>query len=235
MTSLDPLFSIGDQVTESIKVHRKMRHREALDRVVEMLQMVGIPSPERRIKDYPHQLSGGMRQRVMIGMAMACDPKLILADEPTTALDVTIQAQIFDLMIKLKERTGTSIILITHDMGVIAEMAKRVTVMYAGDMMERADVKDLFSNPLHPYTIGLLESIPGPDKTRLKTIPGIVPNLLDLPPGCPFSNRCPKAQSICFHQKPPLVAPHEMEGHLVRCWLYTSILDDENRDERSAG
>jgi peptide/nickel transport system ATP-binding protein/oligopeptide transport system ATP-binding protein len=192
-----------------------------------MLQMVGIHSPRKRIKNYPHQLSGGMRQRVMIAMALSCNPKLLLADEPTTALDVTIQAQILDLMNNLKSEIGTAIVLITHNLGVVAEMAQRVCVMYAGVVVEAADVKELFAAPLHPYTTGLLTSIPRLDmeaiKTdRLNTIPGIVPSLLDLPPGCRFSNRCDRAHKPCREREPPLISvfdgPHG--AHLVRCWLF---------------
>jgi oligopeptide/dipeptide ABC transporter ATP-binding protein len=223
MTSLNPVMRIGNQMVEAIKFHQKVPKREALNRSVELLKLVGISSPEKIIKDYPHQLSGGMRQRVMIGMALSCNPELMLADEPTTALDVTIQAQILNLMNKLKEKVGTSIILITHDLGVIAEMAEYVCVMYAGMVVETADVRTLFTQPVHPYTVGLLESIPRIDtdtegKVPLNTIEGVVPDLLDLPPGCSFSTRCSHVHDLCNESKPPL----EMieEDHFVRCWFY---------------
>jgi peptide/nickel transport system ATP-binding protein len=221
MTSLNPLFTIGRQIAEVFQLHQKLSRKEALDRSVEMLKMVGIPAPEKRIHEYPHQMSGGMRQRAMIAMALSCTPKLMLADEPTTALDVTIQAQILELMNKLKEEVGTSIILITHDLGVIAEMAQRVAVMYAGVIVEAAGVYDLFSNPCHPYTKGLLISIPRPGrnrtkKERLNTIPGVVPSLLNLPKGCRFRDRCAVASSRCDGKEPELV---EVEKeHFVRCW-----------------
>ncbi|MBW2146517.1 MAG: ABC transporter ATP-binding protein [Deltaproteobacteria bacterium] len=227
MTSLNPVFRIGNQIAEAIQLHQKVSKKEALERSVDMLQLVGIPSPEKRVKDYPHQLSGGMRQRVMIAMALSCNPKLMLADEPTTALDVTIQAQILNIMNKLKEEVGTSIILITHNLGVIAEMAQSVSVMYAGVVVENADVYTLFGEPLHPYTIGLLTSIPRADrdagkKTRLNTIPGIVPSLLELPVGCRFSDRCPHVHEPCTKWEPPLDPPTKTgkKDHLVRCWLH---------------
>jgi oligopeptide/dipeptide ABC transporter ATP-binding protein len=192
-----------------------------------MLKLVGIPSPEKRIRDYPHQLSGGMRQRVMIAMALSCNPKLMLADEPTTALDVTIQAQILNLMNRLKEQVGTAIILITHNLGVIAKMAQTVCVMYAGVVVETADVLTLFAHPLHPYTTGLLTSIPRTDRTggtkrRLNTIRGIVPSLLDLPVGCRFSDRCPEFHEPCRKWEPPLAGPADAtdSNHQVRCWLH---------------
>ena len=227
MTSLNPVFRIGDQIAEAIRLHQRVSKSAALEQAVEMLKVVGLPSPAKRIKDYPHQLSGGMRQRVMIAMALSCNPKLMLADEPTTALDVTIQAQILFLMDKLKEAIGTSIILITHDLGVIAKMAKNVCVMYAGVVVEYADVMTLFKEPLHPYTLGLLTSIPrvrrkGNQKKRLNTIRGIVPNLLDLPQGCRFSDRCPDTHDPCLKREPPLtpVLSDSDKTHLVRCWLH---------------
>jgi peptide/nickel transport system ATP-binding protein len=227
MTSLNPMLRIGCQIAESIRLHLNVSKNEAWDRSVAMLKRVGIPSAEKRIKDYPHQLSGGMRQRAMIAMALSCNPVLMIADEPTTALDVTIQAQILDLMNKLKEDVGTSIILITHDLGVIAEMAQNVCVMYAGVVVESADVKTLFNNPLHPYTMGLLASIPRIDrhagkKGRLSSIQGVVPSLMDLPEGCRFSDRCSQSYDPCRKWEPPLaplVNTAEMD-HLVRCWLY---------------
>lgn len=222
MTSLNPLFRIGEQISESIRLHLGLSKKEASNKSVEMLELVGIPSPKKRIYDYPHQMSGGMCQRVMIAIAICCQPKLIIADEPTTALDVTIQAQILDLIQKPREELGTSVILITHNIGIIAEVARHVIVMYAGKIMEHAMVIDLLENPLHPYTEGLLKSIPRLDdiqkRRRLHVIPGIVPNLLNLPKGCKFNNRCEKTSSKCFNEEPPLleVAP----GHTCKCWLY---------------
>jgi len=226
MTSLNPVFRIGRQMSETIRVHQNVSAKEALNRTLELLKMVGLSAPEKQIRDYPHQLSGGMRQRVMIAMALSCNPKLMLADEPTTALDVTIQAQILHLMNELKERVGTSIMLITHDLGVIAKMAQRVCIMYAGVVVETADVLTLFSNPLHPYTLGLLASLPRPqlageEKQRLNTIKGIVPSLLHLPMGCKFSDRCPSVFEPCKKWEPPLLAVDGSEGrHLVSCWLH---------------
>ena len=227
MTSLNPVFRVGDQIAETIKLHQQVSRREASDRAVEMLEQVGIPSPVRRARDYPHQLSGGMRQRAMIAMALSCNPALMLADEPTTALDVTIQAQVLDLMRKLREDAGTAIILITHNMGVTAEMADRVCVMYAGVAVEMTDVLTLFSQPLHPYTRGLLNSIPRADrrlkrKGRLNTIPGLVPSLLNLAPGCRFANRCSDVHEPCRISEPYLAPTPGTAGsrHLVRCWLY---------------
>ncbi len=222
MTSLNPVFRIGDQISEAIRLHQGLSKKEALCKSMEMLRLVGIPSPQKRVFDYPHQLSGGMRQRVMIAMALSCRPKLMIADEPTTALDVTIQAQILYLMQKLKEEIRTSIILITHNMGVIAETAQDVIVMYAGKIMEYADVENIFDNPQHPYTESLLESIPRLDqiekKKRLRVIPGIVPSILNLPPGCKFSDRCEKAFARCFQGEPPLFLIGQ--NHYSRCWLH---------------
>jgi peptide/nickel transport system ATP-binding protein len=222
MTSLNPVFQIGDQISEVLRLHEGMSRREAWDRSIEMLKMVGIPSPERRVQEYPHQLSGGMRQRAMIAMALACSPKLMIADEPTTALDVTIQAQILELINRLQKDKGMSVILITHNLGVIAETAQKVAVMYAGRIVEYAEVKPIFGNPMHPYTQGLLKSIPRLDedhtrKARLEAIPGLVPSLLELPKGCKFSNRCKYVFEKCGEE------PHLIEaepGHLVRCWLH---------------
>jgi len=222
MTSLNPVFQIGDQISEVLRLHEGMSRREAWDRSIEMLKMVGIPSPERRVQEYPHQLSGGMRQRAMIAMALACSPKLMIADEPTTALDVTIQAQILELMNRLQRDKGMSVILITHNLGVIAETAQKVAVMYAGRIVEYAEVKPIFGNPMHPYTQGLLKSIPRLDedhsrKARLEAIPGLVPSLLELPKGCKFSNRCKYVFEKCG-EEPELI---EAElGHMVRCWLH---------------
>jgi peptide/nickel transport system ATP-binding protein/oligopeptide transport system ATP-binding protein len=228
MTSLNPVFTVGFQISEVLRTHKGMSKAEARKRSIEMLTLVGIPLPEMRFDSYPHQLSGGMRQRVMIAMALACEPQIMLADEPTTALDVTIQAQILKLMNQLKERTGTSIVLITHDLGVIAKMATRILVMYAGTVVEEADVRDLFARPLHPYTQGLLNSIlrldPGRERRRqLYTIKGSVPSLYALPRGCRFSDRCPAVHEPCRVAEPPLVAPDDNPagGHKMRCWLHT--------------
>ena len=222
MTSLNPVFQIGEQIAEAFRIHRSMNRSEAREAAVEMLNKVGIPAPEKRADDYPHQLSGGMRQRVMIAMALACDPKLMLADEPSTALDVTIQAQILELMNLIKNTRGTGIILITHDLGVIAEMADRVAVMYTGMIVEEARVKDLLESPQHPYTMGLLKSIPRIEKgatgqrKRLHVISGMVPDLRHLPEGCTYQDRCPEVQAIC---KEPPVLERKTSGHLVRCWM----------------
>jgi peptide/nickel transport system ATP-binding protein len=222
MTSLNPVFRIGDQISEAIRLHQGLSKREAYAKSVEMLRVVGIPSAEKRVRDYPHQLSGGMRQRVMIAMAISCRPKLMIADEPTTALDVTIQAQILDIMQKLKEETGASIILITHNMGVIAETAQKIIIMYAGKLMERAMVEELFENPRHPYTESLLRSIPRLDqlgqKRKLHVIPGIVPSLLNVPEGCKFNDRCERSFPRCSEEEPPLFEIGS--GHTCRCWLY---------------
>jgi oligopeptide/dipeptide ABC transporter ATP-binding protein len=223
-TCLNPVFKIGDQISEVLNIHQSLGKEAGWKRSVELLRMVGIPEPQKRINSYPHEISGGQAQRVMIAMALACAPELLIADEPTTALDVTIQAQILDLMRDLREKTGTSIMLITHDMGVIAEMAERVIVMYAGQIVEEAPVKTLFAKPLHPYTQGLLGSIPvlGRVRERLDVIPGSVPNLLNPPPGCRFEPRCQACQAVarerCRVENPPL---REVEpGHWVRTWLY---------------
>ena len=219
MTSLNPVQTVGEQIVEAIRLHRAVSAAEARARALEMLRLVSIPSPETRLDEYPHQLSGGMRQRVMIAMALACDPKILIADEPTTALDVTIQAQILDLLRDLRERTGTAIMLITHDLGVVAELAHRVIVMYAGRIVEEAPVGLLFADPQHPYTLGLLGSIPrlGSDgDERLIAIEGVVPNPFALPPGCRFSPRCPLADARCKAEQPVLreITP----GHRAACW-----------------
>jgi len=222
MTSLNPVFTVGDQVAEVIGLHEKLSGREIRDRVIEAFRLVRIPAPESRIEEYPHQMSGGMRQRVMIAMALACHPKLMIADEPTTALDVTIQAQILDLMNKLKEETGASILFITHDLGVIAEMAQKVAVMYAGKIMEGADAETLFAEPKHPYTVGLMSSIPilgiGKKQKRLSTIAGVVPSLFNLPRGCLFSDRCTAVRKECVTMEPPMIDLGN--GHIVRCHIY---------------
>jgi oligopeptide/dipeptide ABC transporter ATP-binding protein len=225
-TALNPVFKVGEQLSEVLDVHQDLGKDAGRKRAIQLLKMVGVPDPERRAEAYPHELSGGMAQRVMIAMALACVPELLIADEPTTALDVTIQAQILDLMRDLRREMGTSVILITHDLGVVAEMAERVAVMYAGEIVEQTDVNSLFDQPLHPYTQGLIGSIPilGQLKERLDVIPGSVPNLVNLPVGCRFAPRCEArfkhGLSICTEIKPELdeVKP----GHYVRCWLYTS-------------
>jgi oligopeptide/dipeptide ABC transporter ATP-binding protein len=223
-TALNPVFKVGDQIAEVLSIHQDLGKEDGLQRAVELLKMVGIPEPEKRAQAFPHELSGGMAQRVMIAMALACVPELLIADEPTTALDVTIQAQILDLMRGLRNKVGASVVLITHDLGVVAEMAERVAVMYAGRIVEQADVKPLFANPHHPYTQGLMGSIPilGKIKERLEVIPGTVPNLVNLPPGCRFAPRC-KARiehqlQMCTETEPDLLAVSS--DHLVRCWLY---------------
>jgi len=217
MTSLNPVFTIGRQISEAIILHQKASRREARERAIEMLRLVGIPLPEKRIDEFPHQLSGGMRQRAMIAMALSCNPKLLIADEPTTALDVTIQAQILDLIRQLKDEVGMSVLLITHDLGVIAEMAQRVVVMYAGQIVEEACCDDLFADPRHPYTAALLRSIPRLEagKVRLHVIEGSVPNLLELPSGCRFHPRCTEAQDICRVKTPALSV---IDGRRVRCF-----------------
>ncbi|GAA4719679.1 ABC transporter ATP-binding protein [Brevibacillus fulvus] len=222
MTSLNPLHTVGRQIEEAVLLHRKVTKEEAKKRAIDMLKAVGMPRPEEIYGEYPHQLSGGMRQRVMIAMAMACDPKLIIADEPTTALDVTIQAQILELMQKLKEQTGTSIMLITHDLGVVAEMCDRVIVMYAGQVVEEAEINQLFESPKHPYTIGLMNSVPELDEEReyLETIPGSVPLAHQMPSGCRFAPRCSKAMPICSEKQPDLL---DLGGQKCRCWLYAEV------------
>jgi peptide/nickel transport system ATP-binding protein len=224
MTSLNPVFTCGEQIAEALRLHEGLGRRDAMDKTVEMLKLVHIPNAERRIKEYPHQLSGGMRQRVMIAMALSCSPNLLIADEPTTALDVTIQAQILELLNELKTKLRMAVMLITHDMGVIAETAQRVVVMYAAKVAEEAPVGELFKEPLHPYTQGLLRSIPRIDlaateKQRLETIPGTVPTLRgDIAPGCRFAPRCPFVKSVCTEKDP--VLKEVKPGHKVSCWLY---------------
>ena len=228
MTSLNPVLTIGRQIAEALTLHRGLSHRDALLRAVEMLKLVNMPEPERRTEQYPHQLSGGMRQRVMIAMALACNPRLLIADEPTTALDVTIQAQILDLMRRLKEKTGAAIVLITHDLGVVAEMAQRVVVMYAGRKVEEAPVALLFAQPRHPYTRGLLGSIPRlgeaqlAGRKRLAEIPGMVPSLREEIAGCIFAPRCAHATERCRREYPPL--EHKAAGHWVACWESDRII-----------
>jgi peptide/nickel transport system ATP-binding protein len=223
MTSLNPVYTIGDQITEVIRQHEGLSRREAFERTVEMLALVQIPDPRRRARDYPHQFSGGMRQRVMIAMALSCRPALLIADEPTTALDVTIQAQIMDLLAGIKSRMGMAILLITHSMGLVAGMAQRVAVMYAGKVIEEAPADDLFARPLHPYTQGLIQSIPrigrvAAQKARLEAIPGGVPRVINPQPGCRFAPRCRFASAVCREAEPPLreISP----GHKAACVLY---------------
>ncbi len=218
MTALNPVFTVGNQIAEVLTMHQAATRKEALGIAADLLQSVGIPSPEKRVSEYPHQLSGGMRQRVMIAMAIACRPSLILADEPTTALDVTIQAHILELLSQIQSEMGMAMILVTHDLGLIAERAHEVAVMYAGRIVEQADTVELFRNPLHPYTRGLIASIPKPGetrKTRLRTIPGTVPRLHDLPAGCTFAPRCDRKTGRC-HDEPDLI--EIKPGHRVRCW-----------------
>jgi oligopeptide transport system ATP-binding protein len=226
MTSLNPVLTIGDQIMESIQLHLKMSKKEALAKTIDMLRLVRIPAPEKRTKDYPHQFSGGMRQRVMIAMALSCDPDVLIADEPTTALDVTIQAQIIALMNEMQQRLGSAIILITHDLGVVAETCKNVLVMYAGNMVEYGSAEQIFAEPKHPYTMGLLASLPrldDRDRTRLVPIEGQPPNMLRLPRGCAFAPRCQYRMPICDE---PVPLYDFGGGHVARCFLY---------DERTAG
>ena len=224
MTSLNPVFTCGEQIAEALRLHEGLGRRDAMAKTVDMLKLVHMANPERRVKEYPHQLSGGMRQRIMIAMALSCNPKLLIADEPTTALDVTIQAQILELLNELKSKLGMAVLLITHDMGVIAETAQRVIVMYAAKVAEEAPVGDLFKEPLHPYTQGLLRSIPRIDlaatkRQRLEAIGGTVPTLMgDIPPGCRFAPRCPFVKAVCTERDP--VLKELKPGHKVACWLY---------------
>jgi oligopeptide/dipeptide ABC transporter ATP-binding protein len=223
MTALNPVYTIGDQIAETYITHQGLSRQEAIKNAAHMLKLVGIPAPEKRIYEYPHQLSGGMRQRAMIAMAMACRPALLIADEPTTALDVTIQAQILDLMLDLQEELGMSLMMITHDLGVIAEVSDQVVVMYAGEVIEYASIDTLFVEPRHPYTIGLIGSIPklgakfDGGKQALKEIAGMVPNLIQLPPGCLFAPRCERVMARCRKIRPPLFDLDS--GHQVKCWL----------------
>ncbi|SLM32359.1 dipeptide transporter; ATP-binding component of ABC superfamily [Desulfamplus magnetovallimortis] len=225
MTSLNPVFTIGDQISEMFVLHRKYTQKQAMEASIDMLARVQIPSPHKRVHEFPHQLSGGMRQRAMIAMALSCDPEILIADEPTTALDVTVQAQILDLMIRLKEDFGTAVQVITHDMGVIAEMADRIVVMYAGRVLEEANTIEMFQNTLHPYTQGLLKSIPllgsrtAGKYRKLTEIKGMIPSLYSLPEGCKFCDRCPHVMELCRKQEPQLF--HADNGHSVRCWLHS--------------
>ncbi len=234
MTSLNPVMTIGDQIAEVVRLHQSVSKAEALKKAEDMLRIVRIPVPEQRVKEYPHQLSGGMRQRAMIAIALACSPKVLIADEPTTALDVTIQAQILDLIVNLQKTLGTAVILITHDLGVVAETAERVIVMYAGRKVEEAGVVELFGNPLHPYTKGLLNSIPRLDlmrgveeaAPRLQEIPGIVPALTSLPKGCAFAPRCPLAEDKCQSEYPPYL--EKSPGHWAACWRSDAVSGGRN-------
>ncbi|OMD99910.1 peptide ABC transporter ATP-binding protein [Paenibacillus odorifer] len=224
LSSLNPVYTIGYQIAEAVRIHQQVSKKEARLRAVQMLRLTGIPSPERRVDEYPHQLSGGMRQRAMIAMALACRPKLLIADEPTTALDVTIQAQIMDMIMELNRELNMGVILITHDLGVVAESCKRVVVMYLGQIVEEADVQDLFDTPLHPYTKGLMQSIPHMDGDRslpLHVIKGSVPSLNNVPKGCRFAARCPYADELCLSRMPELSEADN--GQKVRCWHYEQI------------
>jgi oligopeptide/dipeptide ABC transporter ATP-binding protein len=229
MTSLNPVLTVGDQISESVQIHLKMSKKDALAKTIDMLRLVRIPLPEKRVREYPHQLSGGMRQRVMIAMALCCDPDVLIADEPTTALDVTIQAQILELMKDMQERLGSAIVMITHDLGVVAETCKYVLVMYAGNMVEYGSAEDIFSRPKHPYTLGLLASLPRLDdkeQSRLVPIEGQPPNLLRLPPGCSFAPRCKYRMPIC---DTPVPTYDFGGGHVARCFLY----DEQTAGERT--
>lgn len=229
MTSLNPVFTIGFQITEALVVHYKMNKRKARDRAIQLLEKVGIPIPKQRIDEYPHQLSGGMRQRAMIAMAIACNPALLIADEPTTSLDVTIQAQILELMKALLKQFNSSLIMITHDLGVIAEIADRIAVMYAGKIVEYADTRSIFYSPLHPYTFGLLTSIPRLDMEvdKLESIPGVVPDPLHFPEGCKFHLRCLFATDKCRREEPPLMKMKDR--HLVRCWHVEKVRQEAKK------
>ncbi len=220
MTSLNPLYTIGNQIAEMVMIHKQVSRKEALERALEMLEKVHISDPAQRLHQYPHQLSGGMRQRVMIAMALSCNPAVLIADEPTTALDVTVQAQILDLMRELQADFGSSIILITHNLGVVSQMADRIAVMYLGRVVEHGDVRDIFHDPKHPYTVGLLQSVPvlGRKRKKLVPIPGMVPSALEDIPGCAFADRCPHVMAVCRERRPELKAVGA--GHAVACWLY---------------
>jgi peptide/nickel transport system ATP-binding protein len=228
MSSLNPVYTIGNQIVEAIMIHQKVKKKEAYTRAIEMLRLTGIPSPEKRVHEYPHELSGGMRQRVMIALALACKPNLLIADEPTTALDVTIQSQILDLIQELRQELNMGVILITHDLGVVAEVCTRVIVMYLGQVIEEADVITLFKKPLHPYTKGLLKSVPqldGDRSKKLNVINGVVPSLQNVPKGCRFAPRCEFATNQCFEQPPELI---ELDhGQKIRCWNYEAISKED--------
>ncbi len=223
MMSLNPLYTIGDQIAEVVELHQKLSHKDALDRALEMLTKVQISAPKQRLREYPHQLSGGMRQRVMIALALSCNPSILIADEPTTALDVTVQSQILDLMNELQDDVGASIIIITHNLGVVSQMADQVAVMYLGKVVEFAETSDLYHQPLHPYTVGLLNSVPvlGRKHQQLEPIKGMVPLPTDIIPGCAFAPRCPHAMKICREKQPELREVHP--GHQTACWLYEDV------------
>ncbi len=233
MTSLNPVYTVGDQIAEAFMIHQKLNKKKAMQKSVEMLELVGIPSPKQRVKQYPFELSGGMRQRVMIAIALACNPELLIADEPTTALDVTIQAQILELMKKLQDELGMSIIIITHDLGVVAETCDMVAVMYAGNIVEYSDVASIFHNPSHPYTSGLLSSLPRHDidvEGELEVIKGAVPSPAEMPEGCRFAPRCPYASDICKNEHPDLI---DLAGeNQVRCWIYSDEWDGDQEVKR---
>ncbi|NEZ40234.1 ABC transporter ATP-binding protein [Paenibacillus alvei] len=234
MSALNPVFTIGDQIAESLQLHQKIGKKEAWARAIDMLRMVGIPDPDMRAMQYPHEMSGGMRQRVVIAMALICKPELLIADEPTTALDVTVQAQILDLLQRLQQELGMAIVLITHDMGVAAEMADRIAVMYAGKIVEEGSVEEIFDHPSHPYTIGLLQSIPGLEGARgeeLYTIPGTIPGINNLPSGCRFNPRCSKVEDKCRQHEPAL--GEIRSNHQVACWLYHSDNDGQSEVKRA--
>ncbi|GED32465.1 ABC transporter ATP-binding protein [Brevibacillus centrosporus] len=235
MTSLNPVYTVGEQIAEVLRLHQNMGRKEAWDKAVEMLGLVGIPSPEKRATQEPHELSGGMRQRVMIAMALACRPEILIADEPTTALDVTIQAQILELMKKLQVELGMSIIMITHDLGVVAETCDRVAVMYAGKVVEYTTAKNLFENPRHPYTIGLMNSLPRLDEDveELQAIKGNVPSPFNMPVGCRFAPRCPHATPLCETRLPELL--EQADGSQVRCWMYTPEWDGQTKMATETG
>lgn len=231
MTSLNPVYSVGEQIAEAIRIHQKLNKKEAWNKAVDMLKLVGIPSPEKRAKQEPHELSGGMRQRIMIAMALACNPDLLIADEPTTALDVTIQAQILSLMKSLQKQLGMGIIMITHDLGVVSETCDRVAVMYAGKIVEYADIEHIFTSPKHPYTIGLLQSLPrlDTDQEELQTIPGSVPSPYHMPSGCRFADRCTHAKELCHNTLPELQLTQD--GGKVRCWMFTDLWDKSSSEK----
>jgi len=238
MTSLNPVFTVGNQIGEAIKLHQGLGKRETRKKTIEMLRLVKIADPESRVDSYPHQLSGGMRQRVMIAMALSCNPSLLIADEPTTALDVTIQAQILELMKELQQKIGgMALLLITHDLGVVSEQADNVAIMYAGKIVERSSTRAIFNRPFHPYTVGLLNSLPGIGglkKKRLDAIPGMVPSPLHLPSGCRFRDRCPRAQEICAQTEPPL--EEKEPGHTVACYFpHTETREQSRTEERIGG
>lgn len=225
MTSLNPVYTVGHQIMEALKIHKNMDDKAARSRAGELLTMVGIPTAGQRLDDFPHQFSGGMRQRAMIAMALSCEPKLLIADEPTTALDVTIQAQIVDLVVRLQENLGMAVMWITHDLGIVAELAKKINVMYAGFIIERGNTKDIFKRTRHPYTIGLLSSLPRLDEapgTKLQAIPGLPPDLIALPKGCPFAARCAHKEEQCMESMPPLEGTDEQD-HFVACWRWREI------------